>query len=230
MPDPMQQPSDDRPMTVEPASRVRRGYPFLAEIKEGGYRLGPISVLLIAVSVGVALYSSLGSDTHRLLPLFISLAPASDPAGVLPEIRHGEVWRLLTPMFVHFGLIHILFNMLWVKDIGGAIEHRDGSKQLVAMVVAIALCSNVGQYFVNGPFFGGMSGVVYGLFGYVWLRSLLDPRSGYYMPGQTVLVMLIWFVLCLLGIIPHVANAAHGFGLLVGAAWGFVAVKVAARA
>ena len=226
MPEPIQYP----PGASSPAEAapIRRSYPFLSEIRESGYRLGPVTVGLIAACVAVALYSSLGTSERNLLPLFISLTPASGPYGILPEVRAGEVWRLLTPMFIHLGVIHIVFNMIWLKDIGSAIEHRDGSKQFVAMVVITALCSNVGQYFWNGPAFGGMSGVVYGLFGYVAVRSSLAPRSGYYMPGQTVLIMLAWFVACLLGVIPHVtnvANAAHGYGLLVGVVWGFIAVK-----
>lgn len=225
MPEPIQYSSGDPSPSAESAP-VRRSYPFLSEIKESGYRYGPVTVGLIAVCVVVALYSSLGNDEKSLLPLFISLTPASGPYGVLPEVKSGEVWRLLTPMFIHFGVLHIVFNMIWLKDIGSAIEHRDGSKLFVAMVVVTALCSNIGQYLWSGPAFGGMSGVVYGLFGYVAVRSLLAPRSGYYMPGQTVLIMLAWFVACLLGVIPHVANAAHGYGLLVGVIWGFIAVKI----
>ena len=229
MPDPIQQPQPAYSPVTEPAGRIAtpRGAQFLSEIKEGGYRLGYVTIALIAVCVVVAIYSSLGQDTDHLLSLFISLTPASGPDGVLPEVRHGEIWRLLTPMFIHYGVWHIVFNMLWLKDLGGAIEHREGSVRFTAMVVVLALCSDVAQYFVGSPFFGGMSGVVYGLFGYVWLRSARDPASGYRVANQTIGIMLGWFVLCVVGIIPHVANTAHGAGLAVGAVWGWIAAAVA---
>ena len=60
-----------------------------------------------------------------------------------------------------------------------------------------------------------MSGVVYGLFGYIWIKGKFDPRSGLGLPQQTVFMMLGWFVACVF-IIPNVANWAHGIGLVAG--------------
>jgi len=70
--------------------------------------------------------------------------------------------------------------------------------------------------------FGGMSGVVYGLLGYVWIRGKLDPSSGYSLPRWIIVMMMGWFLLCVVGAVPNIANTAHGVGLLVGAAWGFL--------
>jgi len=70
--------------------------------------------------------------------------------------------------------------------------------------------------------FGGMSGVVYGLLGYIWLRGKFDPGSGLYLHPSTVTMMAIWFVACFTPIIPHVANAAHAAGLVMGLGWGYL--------
>jgi len=137
------------------------------------------------------------------------------PPG-MQEILHGQVWRLFTPMFLHFGLMHFVFNMLWLLDLGAIIERRLGSLALLAIVLCVAALSNLAQFYWNGPNFGGMSGVVYGLFGYVWVKSRVEPQLGMRLHQQTITVMLIWLVVCIVGIIPHVANAAHVVGLIVG--------------
>jgi GlpG protein len=67
-----------------------------------------------------------------------------------------------------------------------------------------------------------MSGIVYGLLGFVWIRGKLDPTVGYELPRQIIVMMMIWFFLGVFGIIPHIANWAHGIGLVVGMAAGFV--------
>ena len=67
-----------------------------------------------------------------------------------------------------------------------------------------------------------MSGVVYGLLGYIWIRGKFDPGSGLYLHSSTVIMMLIWFFACLSGYLGQIANTAHTVGLLMGMAWGFV--------
>ena len=83
----------------------------------------------------------------------------------------------------------------------------------------------MGQYFVGGPSFGGMSGVVYGLLGYIWIRGKYDPLSGFYLENWIVIMMIGWFLLGFTGMIGHIANAAHGAGLAAGMAWGYLLAK-----
>jgi membrane associated rhomboid family serine protease len=139
---------------------------------------------------------------------------------VLPEVRRGELWRLITPIFIHFSWMHILFNMLWLKDLGSMIEARQGSGFLTIMVLVTAIASNLAQFLAVGPDFGGMSGVVYALMGYIWIRGKLDPGSGLFLHPSTVMMMIIWFFVCWTGAVGHVANFAHAGGLLAGMAWG----------
>jgi len=67
-----------------------------------------------------------------------------------------------------------------------------------------------------------MSGVIYGLLGYVWLRGKFDPGSGLYLHPSTVTMMIIWFFLCLTGIVGSIANVTHAVGLGMGMAWGYL--------
>lgn len=184
------------------------------------YGVGPLTFLLIAVSVVVFFLSQFGQHPDRILSLYISLNPITKS---LPEVQSGQLWRLVTPIFIHGDILHIFFNMLWLRDLGSMIEARQSTLQLLLLAAVIAIGSNLAQYFYHGPAFGGMSGVVYGLLGYIWIRGRFDPGSGLFVHPSNVTMMLIWLVLCFIGVIPRVANAAHIAGLAIGGAWGYLA-------
>jgi len=187
--------------------------------------LGPVTLSLIVVSVVVSLLTGLGSFEEYLQPLFITRFEIQGTTlrylAHLPEILNGQVWRLVTPIFIHFGLLHLVFNMLWLRDLGSMVENRQGSLFLSLQVLLIAVVSNLVQYVVGGPSFGGMSGVVYGLVGYIWIRGRFDPASGLFLNPATVTMMIVWFFLCLVGLIGSVANGAHAAGLVMGMVWGY---------
>ena len=193
------------------------------------YGFGPLTFVLIVISVFVFFLSKQGADPQRVMPLAIthySFDPTSGPPwdNTLPEIRHGEIWRLITPIFIHFQVLHILFNMLWLRDLGSMIEGRQSSIHLLVLVLVIAAGSNLAQFYIgHAPNFGGMSGVVYGLLGYIWIRGKFDPGSGLFLHPSTVTMMLIWLVVCYTNLLGPIANTAHLVGLLMGAAWGYLA-------
>ena len=172
--------------------------------------VGPTTLTLIIISVVVTLMAGINPAIRYALYISQSFGL------VLPEVLHGEIWRLITPIFIHFDFMHILFNMWVLRDLGTLIENRQGSKTLIILVAVIGVGSNLGQYFYSGPGFGGMSGVLYGLLGYTWLRGQCDPASGLHLSPSTLAMMLIWFFLCLTEIIPGAANACHAVGLLMG--------------
>ena len=138
----------------------------------------------------------------------------------LTEIRHGQVWRLISPILIHFGIMHILFNVLMLRDLGSLIEVRRGMLLMGALVLVSAIVSNLAQYWWSGPGFGGLSGVVYALFGYAWMQSRLFPQRNIQIHPDTVFIMLAWLVLCMTGWVGDIANTAHVVGLLVGMAIG----------
>lgn len=190
------------------------------------YGFGPLTFVLICASIVVFILSKMGEDSGSIMGLFIT---SFDMSGGyvrsergLSEVRHGQIWRVVTPMFVHFGIIHILFNMLWLRDLGSMIEARQSTWHLAVLALAIAAVSNVAQYLVSGPVFGGMSGVVYGLLGYIWIRGKLDPASGLFLHQSTVTMMIVWFFLCYTGLLGSIANTAHAVGLVMGMAWGYL--------
>lgn len=182
------------------------------------YGPGRLTIVLVGISIIVFFASSMGDSPQKVSKLYISWFLESG----LSEVRHGQIWRLLTPIFVHMDFMHIFFNMWWLWDLGSMIEGRQGTRQLLFLVLIIGVASNLAQYVLYGPAFGGMSGVVYGLLGYIWMRGKFEPASGLFLPPGTVMIMLVWFFLCLFGVIRNVANAAHAAGLVLGMAWGWL--------
>jgi GlpG protein len=181
--------------------------------------IGRLTMVLMGISILVFLLQNYPATSWIVNYLHISAIPYDRG---LQEVRDGQVWRLLTPIFLHFGIIHILFNMLWLRDLGATIEGRLGTLQLALMVVGIGVASNLGQNWMSGPKFGGMSGVVYGLLGYIWIRGRFDPRSGLFLHQSTVVMMLIWLLFGYTNILP-IANTAHTVGLVGGVTWGYAA-------
>ena len=202
-------PPDPAPQNDPSPNRPLRSVSALSSI--------PVTLALVAVCVAIAAYTRLGASISALEPFLIA---SPEDAG-FRAILAGEVWRLLTPAFIHFGIIHLVFNMIWLWDLGALIERRKGHAFLLGFVAAVGIAANLAQFVVTGsPMFGGMSGVVYGMLGYVWMHGRVNPRFGVTLNNQTVVIMLGWFAMCWLGLLGPIANWAHTAGLLMGVALG----------
>jgi len=177
-----------------------------------------VTIIITALCMIVTLGTNYGKQFD--VTNEVRIAPVG---GDLSNILHGQVWRLFTPMFLHFNLLHLGFNIYMFWILGGVIERIRGSWTLLALILLIALPSNLIQYSLSGGSFGGLSGVVYGLFGYLWMRSVFLPEDGFYMPESIVLQMIVWAIFGLTGnmfgltdAIGAIANGAHFGGLFTG--------------
>ena len=146
------------------------------------------------------------------------------------SVSQGELWRLVTPVFLHGSMLHLVFNMIWIYTLGSAIERLHGSPffcvlmlltQIVGMMVQVLLPDWMPEPLRGSPFAIGASGAVFGLFGFLWLRPYFDRTYPIRIPSSNVAIMLGWLVLCIV-IIPGIANGAHIGGLLSGMAAGRV--------
>lgn len=198
-----------------------------------------VTIALLTLSIAVSLGSNFGQNSSAITQ-FVSIAPYAVQDGMiswnyLQSIRQGEVWRLVTPIFLHLDVMHLVFNMLMLLALGTRVEMARGWWRYLILVLFLAGTSNVAEYycsislnrspsidFTPSPMFGGMSGVLYGLFGYMWMKSRFQPQLGLFVPTEMVVVMLGWLLLCLLGVVGPVANVAHGVGLLGGILVGYL--------
>ena len=177
----------------------------------------PATIALIAISVAASIPSIGGNG------VFTPFLIATPGAPAFSEILGGELWRIVTPMFLHFSPLHLLFNMMWLWDLGRVLETLRGRGFYLGFVMATGVVSNLAQYAITAnPLFGGMSGVVYALLGYFWMQGRNNPDAGFRLSQNTVIIMVGWFVLCWTGLLGPIANWAHTAGLLIGVAWGSI--------
>ena len=142
--------------------------------------------------------------------------------------KGAQWWRLITPIFLHFGLLHIVFNGLWLWELGRRIERLHSGWFYGLFVLGTGMISNLVQYSWAGPsIFGGMSGVIYAFLGYIWVRQRYRPDPLLVIAPGIIIIMLVWLIICMMGIVDlfiggKIANAAHVGGLLSGMAIGYV--------
>ncbi len=199
----------------------------------------PVTALVLLLSLAIALLSGFGDNLQVVRWLtFTDFRVEGDYAWFLSwsdSLAAGQWWRLLTPMLVHFGVLHLAMNSLWFWELGRRIEWRQGSLWLLALTLLYALVSNAAQYLFGGPaIFGGLSGVLYGLLGHCWLFQRLAPNPDFRLPPGVVGMMLVWLLVCLSGLVSalglgEIANAAHVGGLLIGCVTGVLGGLLARR-
>lgn len=194
----------------------------------------PVSFLFIAACLVVALITRAGANWSATA--WFSFIPFQVANGYLYfgslsiGLEQGQYWRLISPIFLHFGLSHLAFNMLALYIFGSRLEIRQGGLHLLVIIIFTGFLSNFAQYFWGGDdsVFGGFSGVVYGLMGYCMTREKIDRHWQFGLPPLYYGFMLAWLVIGYTGVLGSIgfgnmANAAHTGGLVAGCLLGAVA-------
>ena len=195
-------------------------------------RAAPVVMALLVLGLaGALLVSFVPHWVHSFTFQDFILLDSGELQLGAPDVgfARGEYWRLLTPALLHFGALHIVFNALWIWEFGRRIEALVGHGNFLLIVLATTVGANVGQYLWRpDSLFGGLSGVVYGLLGYLWIRHRLAPHPLSQLTPGILPLMLVWLLLCLMGVVDWfirggVANGAHVTGLAIGIAFGALA-------
>ncbi|RUO63004.1 rhomboid family intramembrane serine protease [Pseudidiomarina insulisalsae] len=178
----------------------------------GRQLLQQAGIVTIAFAALVSLVF-LALNTQLAMGMFEALR-ISDTFTDLPW---QQPWRLLTPVLLHFSLLHFFFNVFWWWYLGGRFERTYGSSYLLVALVVCGVFSNVMQFMVSGPYFGGLSGVVYGLFGIALVVAWQRPGHPLFLPMGLIAFMLVWLLLGYTDLLwVSVANTAHSAGLISG--------------
>ncbi|WP_413043914.1 rhomboid family intramembrane serine protease [Pseudomonas sp. YJ42] len=215
--------------TVVAEQPPRRGGGFFASL-----RRSPLTAMMLLLTLFAAATTMLGENFETIRWFSFSDFRIDGEyayfATLEQTLAEGQWWRLITPIFVHFGFLHLAMNSMWYWELGRRIEYRQGALMLLGLTLLFGVVSSLSQYTFGGPgIFGGLSGVLYGLLGHCWLFQKLSPGEAYRLPPGVVVLMLIWLVVCLSGVVDvlsfgalAIANAAHVGGLAAGCLTGFL--------
>jgi membrane associated rhomboid family serine protease len=147
-------------------------------------------------------------------------------------VRRGEVWRLITSIFPHIDVLHLIFNLYWLWVFGTLVEEVYGHFKTAGLFLLFAVGPNALEYAfsVGGV---GLSGVGYGLFGLLWVLSRRDERFRDAIDTRTIQLFVVWFFICVLLTVANVmqvGNIAHGAGAVLGILTGFAITMPERRA
>jgi GlpG protein len=191
------------------------------------FKSTPITLMVLISTLLVALFSQLGSQLEAVAWFSFFPLVLDTQAYLVTGFDHLwlQPWRLISPMLLHFGWLHLVFNVLWWLDLGRRIECQS-RLLLVVLLLFTSVAANVAQAWQVASLFGGLSGVIYGLLGYIWVMDRYNPVR-YHLPQNILIFMLLWLLLGISGLFPalgfgDMANMAHIGGLVAGVAWGFM--------
>lgn len=182
-----------------------------------------MATLLVTVLLGGSVMS--GGNVMAVLSPNTAVAIAFGASGAIPVFGQGMWWTVLSAGWLHGSALHILFNMLWVRQLGPATADIYGAGRMViiysiASVTGFLLSSTAGL-FLGGmpiPFLRGAMvtlGASAPIFGLLGALVYYGRRGGSSMVGgQALQYAIVLFVMGL--IMPGVDNFAHGGGFVGG--------------
>lgn len=182
-----------------------------------------VTVACIVLYVASLVFDPAGALQRR--GIFDAFSPSSqalrDLGATGPvQWRSGQWWTLLTAIYLHGSLLHIFFNVLWIRQLGPAVEELYGPSRLVVIYTVAGAVGFVASNLLSPWPSVGASGSIFGLLGA--LVAFGQKRGGTF--GAMVLRQygqwaLVLFVLGFL--MPGVNNIAHAGGFVGGFVGGF---------
>jgi len=127
-------------------------------------------------------------------------------------------WTLVTSALPHGGALHLVFNLYWLWVFGSVLETTFGKVKTLGLMLLLAAGSDAAQFALSGPGIG-LSGIVYGLFGFLYVLGRSDDRFRTVVDKRTAQMFVGWFLLCIVATymeVMNIANVAHGVGALLG--------------
>lgn len=128
-----------------------------------------------------------------------------------------QPWRIVTPILIHYTLLHLLINLYLWWLMARQIESTS-VMELLSVLVLGAVVGNFVEWYVLGPHFGGLSGVVYAVCGYLMVARWRKARD-YELDPVLAGLLVLMLPVAASGALGKFAIYAHIAGLAVGALW-----------
>ena len=174
---------------------------------------GPVTLLVMAVCTCLYVLQLIG------LNLYASLSFHQD----VSQLSGWQIWRFVTPAFLHFSALHLIFNLMWWWYLAGLVERQLGSSKLLTLLLVGAVIPNLLEFLLSGPDFGGLSAVVNTLVGYCWIVGRMKPDGEVKLQDGIFIFMVVWLAIGFSGLLGNnLANAAHLSGLAIGLLHGWL--------
>jgi len=208
--------------------RRRPGMWGLSDIFRRLFRTGSPTQLITIACIAVYVLSLAVDPAGALRPRgpFDVFSPSNRALQLLGATgsfpwAHGEWWTLCTAIYLHGGILHILFNVLWIRQLGPAVEELYGPARFFLIFTVSGVVGFVVSNFLGIPFTVGASGSIFGLLGA--MVAFGRRRGGVF--GTMVLRQygqwaLLLFILGFF--MSGVNNLAHGGGFVGGLGAGLV--------
>lgn len=147
------------------------------------------------------------------------------------HVAQGQYWRIVTPIFLHGGFSHFVFNSFSLVIFAPALELMLGKWRFLGLYFFSGILGNLATFFLGGLAYNyhlGASGAVYGLLGFylaliTWRPHVIDPHS-----SQIIKTMLIFGAIYTV-IVPNINIYAHLFGFLAGMMMGHFILQKPSR-
>lgn len=188
-------------------------------IAAGGNEAAPqtkyaLTLTCMVIAVIASLWGAVAQETAYWI-----LVPGSS------DIYLGRWDGLLGSVFVHLDFMHLAFDLFWFWLFGSLVETCFGRAFWVYLFLCTALAASATELAFVGELGVGLSGVVYGLFGFLFLVKSYHPAIERAINRNVTMWLVGWFFLCFLLTstkVYMVANGAHAGGLLAGALVGWL--------
>lgn len=190
------------------------------------WRDAPVTTALIAINIAVFLLQIATGAQIGAMTSGVQGWVTQHGVFFGPLIADGEYWRVITPGFLHFGLLHIALNMFLLFILGRMLEPELGSIQMLAVYMTSLVAGSLGAMILEpGTPSAGASGAVFGLMGMAlvvaWSRNNREVLQ------QTGILVAANLFITFLS--PSISKGGHIGGLIGGAVCALILFELGER-